>query len=80
MSLNDLLSDQPFSYRAIKSGLVQISYKGKIVNTLSGRKSLRFLSKVSSVDSQPAQLEMAKATGHFKHGSERVSKKHNRKV
>ena len=80
MSLNDLLSDKPFSYRAVKSGLVQISYKGKLVTTLSGRNSLRFLSKVGSADSESAQLTMAKATGHFKHGTERVSKDHNREL
>jgi hypothetical protein len=80
MSLNDLLSDEPFSYLATKSGLVQISYKGKTVTTLSGRNSSRFLAKVSSADSQSAQLAMAKATGHFKHGSERVSKNQNKPV
>lgn len=74
MSLNELLSDESFSYRATKSGLVQISYQGKTVTTLSGQNASRFLARVSSADSQSAQLAMAKATGHFKHGTERVSK------
>jgi hypothetical protein len=78
MSLDDLLSDEPFSYRATKNGLVQISYKGKLVTTLGERDSSRFLAKVSSGDSSSAQLAMAKATGHFKHGSERVGKSHKR--
>ena len=77
MSLEDLLSDEPFSYRATKNGLVQIFYKGKTVTTLSGRHSSRFLARISSADSQSAQLAMAKATGHFKHGSERISKNQN---
>jgi hypothetical protein len=77
MSLDDLLTDKPFSYRATKNGLVHISYKGKIVTTLSGRNSSRFLARVSSADSQSAQLAMAKATGHFKHGSERDAKNQN---
>lgn len=80
MSLNDLLSEEPFSYRATKNGLVQISYNGKIVTTLSGRNSSRFLARVSSADAQSAQLVMAKATGHFKHGSERESKNHKRNL
>jgi hypothetical protein len=78
MSLNDLLSDEPFSYRATKSGLVQISYKGKVVTTLSGRSASQFLAKVSSANTEAVQLVMAKVTGHFKHGSERVSKNRSR--
>jgi hypothetical protein len=78
MSLNDLLSDEPFSYRATKSGLVQISCKGKVVTTLGGRSSSQFLAKVSSANSESVQLVMAKVTGHFKHGSERVSKNRSR--
>ena len=74
MSLDELLASEPFSYRATKSGLVQISYNGRIVTTLSGSDSPRFLSRVESGSSENAQLGMAKATGHFKHGSERVSR------
>ena len=79
MSLDELLAGKPFSYRATKSGLVQISYNGKTVTTLSGRDSSRFLSRVESGDSKNAQLVMAKATGHFKHGSERVSKNRSKR-
>ncbi len=78
MSLNDLLSEEPFSYRALKNGLVQISCRGKIVTTLSGQNSSRFLAKIRSADSQFAQLTMAKLTGQFKHGSERIAKNHIR--
>ncbi len=78
MSLDDLLSDQPFSYRVTKNGLVQISYKGKIVTTLGDRDSSRFLAKAGLEGSPSEQLAMAKATGHFKHGSERVGKSHKR--
>jgi hypothetical protein len=74
MSLDELLAGEPFSYRATKNGIVQISYNGKTVTTLSGRDASRFLSRVESGDSKNAQLAMAKATGHFKHGSERVAK------
>lgn len=74
MSLSDLLSDEPFSYREAKNGLVQISYNGKVVTTLRGRNSSQFLAKVSIADSKSEQHTMAKVTGHFKHGSERASK------
>ena len=78
MTLEDPLFDEPFGYHATKSGLVHISYNGKIITTLCGRNSSRFISKVESTDSKGAQLVMAQATGHFKHGTERVSK--NRRV
>ncbi len=74
MKLEGPLFDEPFGYHATKNGLVQISYNGKIITTLSGRDSSRFLSKVESMDSKGAQLVMAKVTGHFKHGTERISK------
>lgn len=70
MSLQDLISEAPFSFFSTKSGLVQISYKGKIVTTLSGREASRFLAKLESANKKGAQLAMAKATGHFKHGNE----------
>jgi hypothetical protein len=74
MSLDELVADEPFDYRATKNGLVYISYKGRTVTTLRGRESSRFLSKVESGNPRAVQLAMAKATGHFKHGTERVSK------
>ena len=74
MTRKDLLDDEPFSYRQTKNGLVQISCRGRVVTTLSGRDASRFVGKVESGDRQSAQLVMAKATGHFKHGNERVSK------
>lgn len=74
MSRDELLSAAPFSYRETKSGLTQISYEGRRVMTLSGAESRRFIAKISALDSDGAQLAMAKVTGHFKHGTERVSK------
>ena len=74
MSLDDLITDEPFSYRSTKNGLVQISYHGRTVTTLSAREGTRSLARVESGDRKDAQLAMAKDTGHFKHGTERLSK------
>ena len=74
MSLEDLNRKKPFSYRSTKSGSVHISYNGKIVSTLSGREGARFLARVEASDGADAQLVMARATGHFKQGTERASK------
>jgi hypothetical protein len=69
-----VLEDEPFSYRATKSGTVLISWNGKTVTTLKGKPAEAFLAKVEGADTHAAQLVMAKATGHFKHGNERSSR------
>ena len=68
------ISEAPFDFLKTKSGLVQISYRGNVVTSLAGKTALRFLTKVNSTDQRGAQLAMAKATGHFKHGNEKMSK------
>ena len=76
MSREDLYLEAPFAYRLTKSGLAQISYRGRVVRTLRGAKSSRFVNRIGVLDADAAQLEMAKLTGHFKHGNERASKLH----
>ena len=68
------LGDKPFSYRATQNGRILISYRGRLVTTLAGKTASRFAATIESADSSAAQLAMAKATGHFKHGNERRSK------
>jgi hypothetical protein len=65
------LADEPFAYRATKDGTVFISWHVKTVTTLRGKPAERFLTSIHDLDDQAAQLLMAKATGHFKHGTER---------
>ena len=62
-----------FSYRATKSGAVLISWRGKRVTTLSGKQADRFLAQIAGLDDRAAQLVMAKATGNFKRGNERLA-------
>lgn len=74
MSTEDTLEIERFDCNQTKSGLVQISYEGKTVTTLSGKDAQRFLVKIAACDARGHQLLIAKATGHFKHGNERGSK------
>jgi len=74
MSTEDRLESERFDYTETRSGLVQISYLGKIVTTLAGKDARRFITKIDAGDSRQCQLLMAKATGHFKHGNERPIK------
>lgn len=77
MSENDTpsaLDEEVFTYAATKDGRVLIYFHGKHVTTLSKMKAQKFLAQVDGADDRTAQLVMAKATGHFKHGNERNGK------
>ncbi len=67
------LDEETFSYLATKDSRVRLSFRGKLVKTLSGGAAQKFLTQVDSLDGKDAQLVMARATGHFKHGNERRS-------
>ena len=70
------LDEQVFSYRVTKDGKVFICWHGRQVTTLSGARAARFIADIQGADEQGAQLIMAKATGHFKHGNEKLGKKY----
>ncbi len=65
-------TDLEFTYQAVKDGRVRIFWRGKIANELSGKDAARFLQRVEGADFATAQLAMAKATGNFKRGNERI--------
>jgi hypothetical protein len=68
----NILDDEIFSYRFTKDKKVFISYEGKQVTTLSGKKAEDFISKIKKAAGKDAQLIMAKVTGNFKRGNERL--------
>jgi hypothetical protein len=61
-----------FRYQALKSGSVLLYWKWRHIKTLSGVKAGRFLDKISEADPQTAMQLMAKATGNFKRGNEKL--------
>jgi hypothetical protein len=61
-----------FSFRSTKDGKVFISRKGKVIMTLKGTRAGKFLTDVDDAPVELAQLEMARITGNFKHGNERL--------
>jgi len=63
-----------FSYEARGADVV-ISHHGKHASTLRGTAAARFLREVETGD--PQQL-MARATGNYKRGNERMGKSHPR--
>lgn len=70
-----VLDEEIFSYRTSKDGKVFISWQGRQVTTLSGKKAEDFTRRIERAEGKQAQLIMAKATGNFKRGNEKSAKK-----
>lgn len=70
--------DLGFVYRVIKNGNVLISHKGKLATTLRGFKAITFIEDMNSLDFYERQQLMARVTGNYKRGNERLSGNHPR--
>ena len=73
------LEGSPFSYRALKNGSVLLEHHGRTVKTISGDEAERFLKRIVDLEGLAAQLVLAKLTGDFKRGNERVVSKRGSK-
>lgn len=67
--------DLGFTCRRWKNGDVVISRHGRVVTTLRGDAATDFLSEVGAGD---AQQLMARVTGNYKRGNERLASQHPR--
>lgn len=63
-----------FDYSTRPDGSVVITHHGRVATTLRGRRAAEFLEEV---DDDP-QGVMARWTGNYKRGNERVAKQHPR--
>ena len=75
MASPDPLADEPFSWLTRADGAIVIRYHAAPVTVLRGRTAERFATRVASADDATAQQLMARATGNFKRGNERVGKR-----
>lgn len=71
-------ADHNFDYEITKDGRVRISYSGKVVTTLAGRRATQFVEKLDELDEEGEQLLMARLTGNFKRGNERPERPEER--
>lgn len=71
-------SDLGFSFQARKSGEVEIAHHGRLATTLRGTRAKEFLEEVEAGDNGDAQQVMARWTGNYKRGNERVARNHPR--
>ena len=67
------LLGSPFSYRALKNGSVLLEHHGRTVKTISGDEAERFLKRITDLAGLAVQLVLAKLTGNFKRGNERIA-------
>ncbi len=68
-------SPEGFTFTVRKSGDVVIRHHGKVATTLRRDRAVDFIAEVGSVDDQEL---MARATGNYKRGNERMSAEHPR--
>lgn len=70
-------SDLGFSFEETRTEL-RILRNGKIVTILRGKQASEFVSKVSTLSNHDQQQLMARVTGNYKRGNERLAKKHHK--
>lgn len=70
--------DLGFTWRQGGDGAILISFKGKVVTTLKKDRAAEFLAEVNGVEDDELQQYLARLTGQFKHGNERMGKSHPR--
>jgi len=59
-----------------KDGTVAINYKGKQIKVVKDKEAERLIARIKAVENNilEVQLLLAKITGNFKHGNEKLSK------
>ena len=70
--------DLGFTYRTRKNGDIEILHQGQLATTLRGSNAKAFLSEVDTADEDSAQQLMARITGTYKRGNERLASQHPR--
>lgn len=71
-------SELGFTYRQRKGGVVEVLHRGRLAATLRDLQAQEFLAAVESCDPPGAQHLMARLTGNYKRGNERLAGKHPR--
>lgn len=67
--------EPPFDYRFAKDDKVLIYRKGKLVMTLTREKARKLKGKMEGKSLREIQFILAKITGQYKYGNEKMNKK-----
>jgi hypothetical protein len=71
-------TDLGFTVRTRNNGEVQILHRGRLAATLRGAAALDFLQDTPDPQAADAQQAMARLTGNYRHGNERLAADHPR--
>lgn len=74
-----MTADLGFSFRTAKNGDVAILRGGLVVTRLRGDAARKFLSQMAGLPVAGQQQGMARVTGNYKRGNERVAARHPRR-
>ena len=72
------MSDLGFTYKLKKNRDLEILHRGRLASTLRGNEAEDFLAEVEAGSEHDAQQLMARITGNYKHGNERLASQHPR--
>ena len=67
-----------FNYRARKGGVVEIRHHHTLAATLRGQDALEFIAEAQAGEFADGQQLMARLTGNYKRGNERMASNHHR--
>ena len=70
--------DLGFTFRRRNRDEVQILHRGRVATTLRHEAAADFLGEMARMNHDEAQQRMARATGNFKRGNERLAATHPR--
>ncbi len=73
-----MTADFGFSYRTTKAGEVFVHHRGKLATTLRGEAAADFLADMDGADDDEQQQIMARVTGNYRRGNERLARNHPR--
>ncbi|WP_247653096.1 hypothetical protein [Ideonella aquatica] len=70
--------DLGFRIRSRKNGDLEILHRGRVASTLRGGDAEAFRAEIDALDPAEAQQWMARVTGNYKRGNERLASQHPR--
>lgn len=72
------MTDLGFTHRRRKNGDLEILHRGRLASTLRGADADDFLAELEQGSADDAQQLMARVTGNYKRGNERLASQHPR--
>lgn len=70
------LIEEPFNYKITKKGTVIIYFDNKQIKIIKDREAERLIKKIKEAESNNTEIQLllAKITGNFKRGNEKLSR------